>query len=160
MPELIRRLAALLNLLLAGALFYLGARIGLRTNPSALVLLLVGAFAGLGILALFAARGLWRGTLLGAFLSLVVQGTQLVQGESHPLTYVASLPVSLVVGVTAEWAPHVEAHGRPALEITPDDDPSLTWVGLNLPALLVVGVAGALLIRRPPRSPTPAPATP
>lgn len=159
MPELIRRLAALLNLLLAGSLFYLGARIGMRANLSALVLLLIGAFVGLGILALFAARGLWRGTVLGAFLSLVVQGTQLVQGESRPLTYVTSLPVSLVVGVTAEWAPHLVARGRPALEITPDDDPGLTWVGLNLPALLVVGVAGSLLIRRPRRSSASVPTT-
>lgn len=152
MPELIRRLAALLNLLLAGALLYLAARIGVRAHLSALIVLLLGAFAGLAILALLAARGLWRGTLLGAFLSLVVQGTQLVQGESHPLTYTASLPVSLVVGVTAEWAPHLAARGRPALEITPDDDPDLTWVGINLPALLVVGVAGRLLMRRPRRA--------
>ena len=155
MPELLRRLAALLNLLLAGALLYLAARIGIRANLSALVLLLIGAFAGLAILALFAARGLWRGTLLGAFLSLVVQGTQLVQGESRPLTYMASLPVSLVVGITAEWAPHVVARGKPALEITPDDDPSLTWIGINLPALLVVGVAGRLLMRRPRRAGEP-----
>lgn len=156
MPELIRRAAALLNVLLAGALFYLGARIGIRAQASALVLVLVGAFASLGILALFAARGLWRGTLLGAFLSLVVQGTQLIQGESRPLTYMASLPVSLVVGMTAEWAPHVVARARPALEITPDDDPDLTWIGIDLPALLVVGVAGSLLIRRPARASAPA----
>lgn len=149
MPELIRRLAALLNLLCAGALLYLALKIGLSARISALVLLLIGAFAGLSLLGFLAARGLWRGTLVGAFLSLVVQGTQLFQGESRPLTYTASLPVSLVVGMTAEWVPHLRATGRPALEITPDDDPDVTWAGINLPALLVVGVAGRLLMRRP-----------
>jgi hypothetical protein len=142
-----RRFAALANLLLAGALLYLGGKIGLSARMSLVAVLLIGAFLGLALLSAAAGLGLWRGTVLGAFLTLVVQGTQLVQGETHTLTYTTSLPLSWVVGVANDGKPVSRAHWRPALEITPDDDPDRIWVGLNLPALAAIVIAAATLGR-------------
>lgn len=142
-----RRFAAVLNLLLAGALLYLGGKIGFSARLSLVVVLLVGAFVGLALLSAAAGLGLWRGTLLGAFLTLIVQGTQLVQAETRTLTYTTSLPVSWVVGVGTDGKPLSRARWRPALEITPDDDPDRTWVGLNLPALAAIVIAAATLGR-------------
>lgn len=151
MPDLLRRAAALVNLLLAGALAFLAIRLVIMARFSTLLVVLVGSLLILGVLSAVAARGLWRGTLAGAFLSLVVQGTQLIQGETRPLTYTSSLPMALVVGLTGSGSPHLRATTRPRLEITPDDDPAVSWVGVNLPALLVVVVASGVLLgsRRP-----------
>ncbi len=142
-----RGFAALLNALFAVALLFLGGRILLHARFSLVVVLLVGAFAALALLGAVAAVGIWRGSLLGAFLTLVVQGTQLIQSQSYTLTYTSSLPVSLVVGIGADGAPRARATWRPALEITPEDDQDRPWIGLDLPALAAIAIAAVTLGR-------------
>lgn len=144
------RIAAVLNLLLAAALLYLAGRIGLSARFSLVVVLLVGGFVALALLSAAAGIGLWRGTVLGAFLTLVVQGTQLVQAQTQTLTYTSNLPLSLVVGIGSDGEFRSRGGWRPALEITPDDDQDHPWVGLNLPALAAMVVAAGSIRGRSP----------
>jgi hypothetical protein len=145
-----RRIAAALNLLLAAALLYLAGKIGVSARFSLVVELLVGGFVALALLSAAAGIGLWRGTALGAFLTLIVQGTQLVQSQTQTLTYTSSLPVSLVVGIGSEGGFRSRGGWRPALEITPDDVQDHPWVGLNLPALAAMVIAASSIGRRSP----------
>lgn len=144
-----RRLVAVLNALTAAALGFLAVRILLAAKPSIGILALAGGLALLGALAVVASIGIWRGTRLGAVLTLLIQGSQLLQLETTSLTYRTSLPIAWVVGLGADLHLHWLAAWRPGLEITPDNYRPLPWIGANLPALAAVIVAGLALRKRP-----------
>jgi hypothetical protein len=140
-----RRLVALLNALTAGTLLFLAAKVLYAAGLSAVTL---GLACGLGILSALAATGsvgIWRGTRAGALLTLIVQGSLLLQMETTTLTYLTSLPIAAVIGLGPDGHLHWLAAWRPALEITPDSYRPAPWVGINLPAMAAVVVAALAL---------------
>lgn len=136
-----RRLVALLNGLSGGALLFLAGRVLVAAGPSTGPLLLAGILVVLGALGATAAVGMWRGSRLGAVLTLVIQGCHLVQLETTAFTYLTSLPVACVVGLRLDGHLYWLFTGHPAIEITPDSYRSAPWIGVNLPALAAVAVA-------------------
>ncbi len=143
-----RRLLAAHNLLTSAGLLYLVGRVlrGAPTSPGARILSAV--LLALALVGLVAAIGVWRGSRPGAWLTLALQCLQLPQLATGPLTYLVTLPFAAVVGCTASAGLHWHTAWRPGLEITPNGYQSVPWIGLNLWALLAVGLAAATL-RRP-----------
>jgi hypothetical protein len=151
-----RRLLAVWNALTAAALLFLAAKLLRAGEPSPVILALVGALGMVSALGTAASLGMWRGTRWGAILTLILQGSHLLQMETSPLTYLTSLPVALVLGLGVDGHLHGVADWRPALEVTPDSDRPEPWIGIDLLAMAALVVAArALRSRRDPGRPIP-----
>lgn len=143
-----RRLLAVHNFLTAAALLYLVGRLLHGAPGSSSARALSAVLLALALAGLAAAIGTWRGARVAAWLTLALQCLQLPQLATGPLTYLVTLPFAVIVGCTASPGLHWHTAWRPGLEITRDGYQSAPWIGINLWALLAVGLATAMLRRR------------
>lgn len=144
---LLRRSAAVLQLLFAVGCLQLVAKLVGAKAGSWLVLGLAAALAVLAGLALLAGVALWRGKAAGAVLTLALQAVHLVYLETASLTIAISLPIAVVLGFDPSLRPHTWMAWKPGIAITVDSLDQSPWLGLNLLALFSAVVA-ALELRR------------
>jgi hypothetical protein len=150
------RLVAVLDALSAVAALALAARIIAKVGISVPAVALCAVLALFAAVCAVAAAGMWRATRVGALLTLLVQGLQLPQLETSPLTYLVHLSLAAVLGLGRDLHLHWSLAWRPRINITPDSGADSPWVGVNLIALVAVLVAaGTLRAKNPAKSGLP-----
>ena len=137
---MLRRLVALVEIVGGLALVaHLGPML-FRGRPTPAMLAVVGLLVLLGLMAIWAGVGLWRGHRGGAVLSGIWFALQLPHLMTGPLTYFFFTPATVAVGLGDGWVPHAVAWFGPQLEITPNDFHPETWIGVNLLAVTAIAV--------------------
>ncbi len=144
----LRRAVALVQGAGGVGLVLLAVKVAMRARPSVLLALVVATLALVAAAFLLASALLWRGGRGGRALSAVLQFLQLPHLVTGPIAYLFCTPLSLAAGFEASGRPRWQAVLRPALAITPDADPDVAWIGVNLLALACLL---ALALARPRR---------
>lgn len=105
------------------------------TNSALLVIVILSI---LFVILLAAGLLLWLNRPAGFILSLIIQAAQLPHIVSAPFGFLFGAPISLTAGFALTGSPKFSAIWHPSIGFALDSDPEISWVGINLVAIVLM----------------------
>ncbi len=105
------------------------------SNSAVLVIVILSI---LFVILLVAGLLLWLNRPAGSVLSLIIQAAQLPHVVSAPFGFLFGAPISLIAGFAFTGSPKLSAIWHPSIAFALDSDPEVSWVGINLVAIVLI----------------------